>query len=193
MGAASERAALGTNSPRTSPSGTDGLGYDAGSMYLDALSFLEDERDAFRAYEVLADLTDEELEHPVEGAHGWSGRDLMGHILVCQEDALAGAKELAINEQSPTIARIDAEWEASPGAGDRINDEAVARFREVPIAELRRRFVETAGELRGYLTVVPETRWIKHAGHQEWFLGEMTAHYEEHLPDLRAVLAAAGR
>ena len=31
-------------------------------MYLDALSFLEDEHDAFRAYEALLDLTDEQLD-----------------------------------------------------------------------------------------------------------------------------------
>ena len=50
-------------------------------MYLDALSFLEDERDGFRAYEALDALTDEELDRPVEAAGGWSGRDLMGHIV----------------------------------------------------------------------------------------------------------------
>ncbi len=161
-------------------------------MYLDALSFLEDERDGFRAYEALLELTDEELEQPVEAAHGWSGRDLMGHLLSGQEEALAGAKELAVNEESPTIVRADAEWQ-TPGAGDRINEEALARYRELPIADLRRRFADTAGELRGYLTVVPEARWIKHAGHQEWFFGEMTEHYEDHRADLRAILEAAGR
>ena len=36
------------------------------AMYTDALSFLEDERDAWRPYEALSQLTDEELERPVE-------------------------------------------------------------------------------------------------------------------------------
>ncbi len=31
-------------------------------MYLDALEFLDEERDAFRPFEALADLTDEQLE-----------------------------------------------------------------------------------------------------------------------------------
>jgi hypothetical protein len=159
-------------------------------MYLDALSFLEDERDAFRAYEALDTLTDEQLERPVEAAHGWSGRDLMGHMVVWQEAALASAKELAIGESSATKTRLDAEWNA-PGVGDRINAEAIERFRAMPIAEVRRRFRETAGELRGYLTVVPESRWIKDADNQEWFFGETTEHYEEHLPELRAILDAA--
>jgi hypothetical protein len=166
-------------------------GYDA-AMYLDALSFLEDERDAFRAFEALEELTDQQLEAPVEAAHGWSGRDLMGHLLLWQEEALASAKELAIGETSATIARIEAEWGA-PGAGDRLNDEALARYRQIPIGELRERFARTAGELRGYLTVVPEARWVKHAAHQEWFIEDTIEHYEEHRSDLLAIMAAAGR
>jgi hypothetical protein len=159
------------------------------TMYSDALSFLEDERDAFRAYEALEALTDDQLSVPVEAAHGWSGRDLMGHILTGHEAALASAKELAVNEQSPTIERLDAAWRV-PGAGDRMNEEDLARYREMPLAEVRERFGLVAGELRGYLTVVPESRWIKHAAHQEWFFGETTEHYEEHQAELRAILEA---
>lgn len=160
-------------------------------MYFDALSFLEDERDAFRPYERLLELTDEQLSRPVEAAHGWSGRDLIGHLLHGQELALASAKELAVNEQSPTLAQADADWESSPDAGDRINAEALARYAALPMAELRDRFGVVAGELRGYLTVVPETRWIKHATHQEWFFAETTEHYQDHEKDLQAILEAA--
>lgn len=161
-------------------------------MYLDALSFLEDERDTFRAYEALDALTDEQLEVPVEAAGGWSGRDLMGHMILWQEAALDTAKELAVGETSPTMERLNREW-SMPGGGDRINEEALAEFRSLPLAEVRRRFRETAGELRGYLTVVPETRWVKNAEHQEYFFGETIEHYEDHAKDLRAVLEAAGR
>ena len=152
-------------------------------MYFDALSFLEDERDTFRAYEALLELTDDQLEVPIEAANGWSGRDLMGHILVWQEAALASAKELAVNEQSPTQDRLNAEWDV-PGAGDRMNQESL-------IADVRARFGVVSGELRGYLTTVPESRWIKHTDHQNWFFSETTEHYEEHLPELRAILEAA--
>lgn len=158
-------------------------------MYFDALSFLEDEREGFRAYEALLSLTDEQLDRPVEAAGGWSGRDLMGHIALWQEAALAAAKELAVNEQSPTIERLDALW-ATVG-GDQLNAEGIARFRAMPMDQVRAVFSTTAGELRGYLTVVPESRWIKHASHQESFFGELTEHYEEHLPDLRAILDVA--
>jgi hypothetical protein len=161
-------------------------------MYLDALSFLEDERDAFRAYEALDALTDEQLDVSVEAAGGWSGRDLMGHMILWQEAALATAKELAVGEASATMERLNREW-STPGAGDRINEASLAEFRSLPLAEVRRRFRDTAGELRGYLTVVPEARWVKNAEHQEWFFGETIEHYQDHAKDLRAILEAASR
>ena len=160
-------------------------------MYFDALSFLEDERDAFRPYEALLDLTDEQLERPGEAAHGWTGRDLMGHIVVWQEMALASAKELAVGETSQTKEQADRDWDATPDAGERINAEFRARFAALPMDELRDRFRSTAGELRGYLTVVPESRWIKHADHQNWFFTETMGHYEDHEADLKAILEAA--
>ena len=159
-------------------------------MYFDALSFLEDERETFRPYERLLDLTDEQLDNPVPGANGWSGRDLMGHIVLWQEAALATAKELAVGETSRTKIELDAAWDI-PGRGDAMNEEGMARFRALPIAEVRVRFKEVSGDLRGYLTVVPESRWIKHSDHQNWFFSETTEHYEEHLPELRAILEAA--
>ena len=161
-------------------------------MYFDALSFLEDERDTFRAYEALDALSDEQLDIPIEAAGGWSGRDLMGHIVTWQEAALATAKELAVGEQSPTMERLEAQWKAGPEAGDQMNAEARARFRAMTIDEVRALFKTTGGELRGYLTVVPESRWIKHAAHQEYFFGDLTEHYEEHSKELAAILDAAG-
>ena len=157
-------------------------------MYFDALSFLEDEREAFRAFEALLDLTDEQLDRPVEAAGGWSGRDLMGHVAMWQEAALATAKELALGERSPTMERLEAQWAAG---GDQMNEDGLARFRAMPIEEVRAVFRVTAGELRGYLTVVPEARWIKHGSNQEYFFGETTEHYEEHTKELRAILDAA--
>jgi hypothetical protein len=160
-------------------------------MYFDALSFLEDERDAFRAYEALDALTDEQLDAPVEAAGGWSGRDLIGHVILWQEAALATAKELAVGEGSPTMERLEATWNSGPEAGDRLNVDGLARFRAMPMAEVRDLLRNTAGELRGYLTVVPEVRWIKNAAHQEYFFGETTGHYEEHTKELAAILAVA--
>lgn len=159
-------------------------------MYLDAMEFLEEERDAWAPYEALAGLDDETLGRPVEGAHGWSGRDLMAHMLAWQGIALAIATELAVNETSPTIARVDAEWEAR--GGEVVNDELTRSWAERPMSELRESFRTQPGELRGYLTVVPETRWLKHAEHMRTLHDETVAHYEEHLADLSAVLAAAG-
>jgi len=47
--------------------------------------------------------------------------------------------------------------------------------------------------LRGFLTVVPETRWVKHSDMQTFFYEETTEHYDEHRPELAAILEAAGR
>lgn len=159
-------------------------------MYSDALSFLEDERDGWRPFEALDTLSDAELAVPLEGAHGWSGRDLMGHLAAWLEHALAVARELAVGEASPTKVKGDADWEAR---GDAINEEIRVTWLALPMDEVRRRFRTVPGELRGYLTVVPETRWIKNAEFEELFLTETIDHYESHLDDLAAVLASAGR
>jgi Mycothiol maleylpyruvate isomerase N-terminal domain len=159
-------------------------------MYLDAMEFLEEERDAWAAYELLADLTDAQLAEPVDGAGGWSGRDLMGHLLAWQAVALEAAKELAVNETSRAFARVDTDWEQR--GGEVVNAEIAERWAALPMAELRETFRTQPGELRGYLTVVPETRWLKHAEHLKSFHEETIAHYQEHESELRAILAAAG-
>ena len=158
-------------------------------MYLDSLEFLEEEREAWAPFEALAGLSDDGLSVPVAGAHGWSGRQLMAHLVAWQEVALSVATELAVNETSPTKARSDADWEAR--GGEAINAEVDARWAARPLDELRARFRTLPGELRGYLTVVPETRWLKHTDHLRFFQEETTEHYEEHRADLEAVLAAA--
>jgi hypothetical protein len=159
-------------------------------MYLDAMEFLEEERDAWAAYEALADLPDDQLDVAVAAAHGWSGRDLMAHMLAWQGVSLEAAKELAIGETSATIARVDADWDTR--GGEVVNDEITRTWAAVPMSELRERFRTQPGELRGYLTVVPETRWVKHPAHLKSFHDETIAHYAEHVDDLAAILAAAG-
>ena len=159
-------------------------------MYLNALEFLDEEREAWRPFEALADLSDEQLDRPINQAHDWSGRDLIAHLVAWQANALDVARELAVGETSATKERSDREWDAR---GDDINAEIQAEWRALPMDEVRRRLRELPGELRGYLTVVPETRWLKHADRQAWFHDETIAHYEEHAEDLRAILEAAAR
>ena len=125
------------------------------------MEFLEEERDAWAAYEALADLSDEQLDRPVEAAHGWSGRDLMAHMLAWQGVALDAAKELAVGETSATIARVDADWETR--GGEVVNDEITRTGPRYRWPSCASGFRTQPGELRGYLTVVPETRWVKHA------------------------------
>lgn len=160
-------------------------------MNLDALQFLEQEREAWRPFEALADLTDEQLTAPVADAHEWSGRQLMAHLLSGHEVALAVATELAVRETSPARERADGDWDTR--GGDVVNAEIDASWGALPMAELRERFASLPGQLRGCLTGVPETRWLKHPDHVRFFLGETTAHYEDHVADLAAILAAGGR
>jgi len=157
-------------------------------MYLDALSLLDDERDAWRPFERLSELTDVQLERPVEATNGWSGRDLMAHLVAWQLVALDVAKELAVGEQSAAKERADADWEQR--GGDVVNDEIQRRWAAKPLAEVRSEFERASGELRGYLTVVPEARWIKNADHQRFFIDETLDHYDGHRKDLDAILAA---
>jgi hypothetical protein len=157
-------------------------------MYLNALEFLEEERDAWRPFEALDGLTDEQLDAEIEGVHGWTGRDLISHLVAWQESSLEVAKELAVNVTSPTKQRLDAEWAAR---GDPINDDIQMEWRALPMEEVRRRLRTIPGELRGYLTVVPETRWIKHADHLRFFLDETIDHYADHMTDLEVILESA--
>jgi hypothetical protein len=158
-------------------------------MYLNALEFLEEEREAWRPFEALDALTDAQLERPISVAHDWSGRDLIAHLVAWIENAIVVAKELAVNESSPTKTQMDRDWDER--TGDVINAEIQATWRALPMAEVRRRFREMPGELRGYLTVVPETRWVKHADNLEFFLDETTGHYAGHAADLEAILEAS--
>jgi hypothetical protein len=158
---------------------------------MEALEFLEDERESWRPYEALADLPDAALTTataPDSGGHGWTGRDLMVHMTAWREIALAIARELAVNETSATRERSDREWDE---LGDAVNDRIFEAWRDVPLDEVRARFRTVPGELRGYLTVVPETRWIKNADVQKTFVEETLEHDDAHREDLSAILAAA--
>ena len=157
-------------------------------MYLNALEFLEEERDAWRPYEALLGLSDEQLGVGVSGPDRWSGRDLIAHLVAWQAASLDVARELAVSAHSATKDRLDREWDER---GDAINDEITVEWAKLPMVEVRRRFETTPGELRGYLTVVPEARWIKDADYLAYFLNETIDHYAAHRHDLDAILAAA--
>ena len=158
-------------------------------MYLNALEFLEEERDAWRPFEALDGLTDGQLDAPVEGAHGWSGRDLIAHLVAWQSSALDVARELAVAPRSATKDRLDRDWDAR--GGETINAEIGATWRALPVSTVRERLRDVPGELRGYLTVVPEARWLKDSDMLRYFLDETIDHYAEHRADLDAILAAA--
>ncbi len=95
-----------------------------------------------------------------------------------------------MSESSPTAARVSADWDSR--GGDVVNAEIQAQWAARPLADVRDEFSQVSGELRGFLTVVPESRWIKNAEVQRTFADDTLDHYEEHRADLAAILAAAG-
>jgi hypothetical protein len=158
-------------------------------MYFDALSFLEDERDAWRPFEALFAIPDDRFDLPVEAAHGWSARELLSHLAAYQSHCLDVARELAVGERSPAHAAMDAAWK---DRGDAVNDELAAAWRALSDDEVRQRAAALPGELRGYLTVVPEARWVKHPVFGPFFEEELLDHYADHAVDLQVILEASG-
>ncbi len=162
-------------------------------MYMQAMEFLEDEREAWAPFEALGSLSDEDLDRPTDAdgpAHGWTARDLMAHMVGWQEIALQAARELAVDDESDTRRRIDQPWESY---GEALNQRMLDDARKSSIDELRQRLADIPAELRGTLTMVPEARWLKAPAVQRLFTDCTMEHYEEHEPALRAVLAAAER
>jgi hypothetical protein len=162
---------------------------DVHRLYGTALEFLARERDGWRPFEALDGLTGEQLDAEIDGAHGWTGRDLVSHLVAWQASAIEVAKELAVGSESPTKARLDAEWAAR---GDPINEDIRLEWRALPMVEVRHRLRTVPGELRGRLAVVPEARWLEHADYLRFFLDETIDHYADHVADLEAVLGSAG-
>ncbi|MFH0751105.1 MAG: hypothetical protein V2B17_04650 [Chloroflexota bacterium] len=158
-------------------------------MYFDALSFLEDERDAWRPFEALLVVPDDRFDVPVDAAHGWSARELLSHLAAYQSHAFDVARQLAVGERSPAHAAMDAAWKTR---GDAVNDELSAAWRAFSPEEVCRRAAALPGELRGYLTVVPETRWVKHPVFGPFFEEELLDHYADHEADLQVILEAIG-
>ena len=148
-------------------------------MFLDGLSFLEEERDAWRPFEDLLELSDAELTEPVEAAHGWSGRDLMGHLLSGQDVALRVAQELAVGETSTAKAAADADWEAR--GGEVVNAELQAAWAAVP----HRRAPPSVRRAAGRAARLPDRRPRDHDGSSTpttcaFLVDETLDHYEDH-------------
>ncbi|HVQ21657.1 MAG TPA: hypothetical protein VMT36_00145, partial [Candidatus Saccharimonadia bacterium] len=128
--------------------------------------------------------------HADDATHGWSARDLLGHLVAWQEQALEVARELAMGEVSPSKQRMDDDWQAR---GDAINDELLVRWRAMDHDEVRRLARTVPGELRGTLTMVPEARWVRDGEMMEFFFEETIEHYQDHQDELAAILTAPGR
>jgi len=151
-------------------------------------SLLEREREAWRPFEALGRLTDEQLDQPVAAAHGWSGRDLIGHLIAWLEDAVDVAHELSVGDTSET--RIKSR-QGFTTRGDEINAEIEATWRRFPVEEVRRRLRDVPADLRRAVLAVPDVRWLADPGNLRFVEIYSIGHYADHVDDLRAILGAA--
>jgi hypothetical protein len=159
-------------------------------MDVPALALIDEERAAWRPFEALQALSDEQLDAPVAAAHDWSGRDLIAHLLAWLGDALDAARELAVVDRSEARERSQREFAAR---GDEINARIQASWRAMPMAEVRRRARDVPEELRRALTAVPADRWAANDEDRGFFRVYTIAHYDDHIADLEAIMEAAGR
>jgi hypothetical protein len=157
-------------------------------MYPDAQEFLVAERAAWVPYRALASLTDEQLSQPIAAAHNWSGRDLMGHFIVWHEKYLIFIDELRERGYSESKVADDAYYEER---GEELNDEYVADFAKIPLAELRARFDTTFESLRNRVAPLPVEVWQRNVDFNQFLPDVTIGHYAGHTQDLAAILAPA--
>jgi hypothetical protein len=155
-----------------------------------ARAFLEEERAAWRPFEALDQLTDAELDAPIAAAHGWSGRDVIAHVVAWLDDAIEAARELDAGRGGEARERSRAVFAAR---GDEINAEIQATWSDIPIAEVRTRARSVLRELRALLASLPAARWSDSPDDVRFFHVYTVEHYAEHVADVEAIVMAAGK
>jgi len=153
-----------------------------------AAAFLASEADDRAPYMALGNLTDDDLARSVPDAHGWSGRDLMAHLVFWQEIAVRILRDLSSSDDSSTDAWASTEWDSR---GDAWNEEILVEWRSKPLAEVRELFETTPGALRAALEAAPEARWWGNKEYRKTVVEETIEHYADHHSELAAILAAA--
>jgi hypothetical protein len=143
-------------------------------MSMDVERLLADEEQGWLALtEVLGEVPPDRFEEPSVTAEGWSPKDVMYHVAAWTEEAATVLGRIAAGthrKSDPDVQALNEEWfEVGRGLDD---DVVRIRFAKGRVA-MRQAF---AG-----LAEVDATAW-------EWFDESGPRHYEEHLPDLRAIL-----
>jgi len=152
-----------------------------------AAGLLEEERRAFAGLEALGRLTDAQLDQPIAAAHDWSARDLIAHVIAWLDDVIAVADDLRVSGTSAARERSRRTFAA---AGDEINARIQAEWRELPLAEVRRRLRDVPVALREAVAAVPASNWAGDDDNLTFVRVYTIGHYADHADDLAAVLAA---
>ncbi len=155
--------------------------------YADGAAFLAAERRAWQPYEALLALSDDALDVPREGAHGWTGRDLIAHLVGWHDVTISVVRGLAAADTTV----LDSYYGLNDAQVDAMNADTIAAWRELPIAEVRRRLVEIPAALRNVLAAAPDRTWLRDERGYQWMLWNTMEHYEGHAPDLAAIVDGA--
>ena len=162
--------------------------------YCDAATFLREEAEAWAPFEALLHVPDEILECPGDEdgpLAGSSGRALMVEMAQDQENLVQIAKELKDSSSSRTLGRLVFIWTET--GEDAMQRETHVRWRDVPLPEVRRRFLDSEMELRRALAQVPDEHWVLDVFHQGLFWMDTIKACKFRRPQLDAVLDAAER
>jgi Mycothiol maleylpyruvate isomerase N-terminal domain len=145
---------------------------------MDATEMLEHERRDWREIEdLVGSLTPEQIERPGYFPEGWSIKDLIGHLGSWLAEAGVALERMHGATYRPDELDIDAK-----------NEEFLEALRPLTWRESRAQAESARARMLGSLRSLPEitgdaAKWVDKTG---------PAHYEEHLPRLRAWVGALG-
>jgi hypothetical protein len=116
-------------------------------------------------------LTPEQLEEPGYFEEGWSVRDLMAHIASWQAEAGQVLEQIRWGTLEDTPIDVDA-----------MNQRFYEANRDLPISVVRAELWSSRNRMLAAMNALPEVT----PKAEEWFVESGSAHYQEHLPALRA-------
>jgi hypothetical protein len=166
----------------------------------EAVRLLQDQHAELAA--LLAGLEEDAFAHRgTIGGGEWSAKDLAAHMGIWEQLAIETMDAFGRGERPAMEDRF-----TEPGAGDRVNDEGVERFLDVPPADVLVRFDDLHRRVTSSIATMSDERWAAEYPFDpdDRTLGDRIGsllgsdaggftHASAHLPDLRAYVDAISR
>jgi hypothetical protein len=148
---------------------------------------LIDELDSARR-RTLAILRDADEHHIVHAATGWRVKDVVAHILIWEEEALAALRARQKGE-TYTIAGFD--------SFDSYNERAFERHRDTPFEQIKTGLHDVREEMKAILLALPPERFAGSMRYPWPWMGSlsdlmaiMAAHERSHADEIRQAIQA---